>query len=58
MAVNALLKMGLKEIGFLSKSLNFVHFELYDLVQISPACSPNKKIYSYIYSCARHLMSR
>ena len=41
MAVNALSKMGLKELGFLSKSSNFVHFGQYDLVQISPACSPN-----------------
>ena len=41
MAVKALSKMGLKELGFLSKSSNFVHFEPYDLVQISQACSPN-----------------
>ena len=40
--INALSKMGFKELGFLSKSSNFVHFGLYDLVQISPAWySPN-----------------
>ena len=32
--------MGLKELCFLFKSSNFVHFVPYDLVQISPACSP------------------
>ena len=38
--VNAKSKIGLKELDFLLKSSNFVHFKLYDLVQISPACSP------------------
>ena len=42
MAVNALSKMGLKELGFLSINSNFVHLGLYDLVQILPACSPIK----------------
>ena len=32
-----------KKPRYLSKSSNFVHFGLYDLVQISPAFSPNTK---------------
>ena len=39
--VNALPKMVLKELGFLFKSSNFVHFELYDLIQVSQESSPN-----------------
>ena len=39
--VNVLLKVVLKEVGFLSKSLISVHFDQYDLVQISPLRSPN-----------------
>ena len=39
--VNVLSKMVLKELGFMFKSSIFVHFGLYGLVQISPACSPN-----------------
>ena len=34
-------KRVLKDLGFLSKSSNSVHFGRYDLVHISPACSPN-----------------
>ena len=34
-------KMDLKELGILIKSSKFVHFGLYDLVQIPPAGSPN-----------------
>ena len=45
--VNALSKMALKELGFLSKCSNFIHFGLYDLVQISPACSPKR--YQILY---------
>ena len=44
---NALSKMGLKELGFLSKRLHFVHFGQYDLVQISPVYSPN--MYQIMY---------
>ena len=41
MAVKALSKMGLKELDFLSKNSDFVHFGLYNLFQILPACIPN-----------------
>ena len=34
-------KWVLKDLACLSKRWNFVHFKRYDLVQISPACSPN-----------------
>ena len=34
-------KIVLKELDFLSKTSNFVHFGLYDLIQISPECSQN-----------------
>ena len=54
MAVNALSKMALKELDFLSKSSNFVHFELNDLVQISPAFSPNTYQRMYGETLALH----
>ena len=45
--INALSKMLLKNSRVLSKTLNFEHFEPYDLVQTSPACGPNT--YQIIY---------
>ena len=39
--VNYLSEMIIKNLGFCSKSQNFVHFGPYDLVQISPVCGPN-----------------
>ena len=39
--VNTLSKMFFKRTRFLSKSSDFVHFGLYDLVQILPVCSQN-----------------